>query len=79
MSWHPKLADHEDVHRSAKRPRDFVGNWDAAPRKSKHCQIASVGEVCQLMREDGSSVSSIGKTVTAPRIVMGAAMSAPVQ
>jgi hypothetical protein len=61
MPRYSKLADDEHVHRSAKRPRDFVSDWYAAPRKSQHHQVVSVGEVSQLAGEDCSGVSSIGK------------------
>ncbi len=61
MSRHAKLADHEHVHRSPKRPRDFESDRDAAPGKGQHHQIGSAGEMLQLTREDSSSVSSIGK------------------
>jgi len=61
MSGHPKLANHEHVQGSAKRPRDFERDWDAASRKSQHYQVLSAGEVLELTGEDCPSVSSIGK------------------
>ncbi len=61
MSRHAELADHEYVHRSRQGPRNFVRDWDAAPRKRQYHQVVSVGELLQLTGQDSSSVSSIGK------------------
>jgi hypothetical protein len=61
MAWQPELSDHEDVQRRFERSRDFVGNWDAAARQSQHDQVASAGQVFQLMREGGPGVPPIGE------------------
>jgi hypothetical protein len=61
MSGHSELADHEHVHRSPKRLRDFEGDRYSAPGKGQHDQVGSVGEVLQLTGEDCASVSSIDK------------------
>jgi hypothetical protein len=49
MSRHSKLADHEHVHRSPKRLRDFESDRYTAPGKGQHHHVGSVGEVLQLM------------------------------
>jgi hypothetical protein len=61
MPGHSKLANHEHVHRSPKRPRNFVRNWYAAPRKGQDHKVVPVGEALQVTGKYRSGVSSIGK------------------
>jgi hypothetical protein len=61
MSRHSKLANHEHVHRSAKRLRHFDGDRYTSTGKGQHHQVGVAGELLQLTGENGSCVPSIGK------------------